>query len=244
MTIFTVNLLNNNYIQQPFIKFCMNTWEKSGLEIKVFDFNSPEVKEAKEKYKTWIDSALNSKDVNKTAIASDPIRLYILSLYEDMLYLDTDMILMRADVLKQIALEKHFSIYGGSNFFCVHNGKDLQTPRKILERCYNTDKFTNDKNIVSSLKDLELKKIKDNYSLVHNPRIDNPLWHCRYSNNIEEIKNCTIPNTCFYVTNREVFKETHSGFNYGIVKNISKMPLEDRKVFMQFLENGNDYDNF
>ena len=53
MTIFTVNPLNDNYLNQPFIKFCMKTWEKVGFPIKVFDYNSKEVKEAKEKYKIW-----------------------------------------------------------------------------------------------------------------------------------------------------------------------------------------------
>ena len=243
MTIFTVNVLNDNYLDKPFHKFCISTWKKSGFPVKIFNYNSDEVKEAKEKYKTWIKSALNSSLENKVAIAYDPIRLYILSLYEDMMYFDADIIVMKSKALSKIAEEKHFSIYGGGNFFCIHNGKDLETPKKILDRCYTSNCIAGDNSIISKLDDLKLQKMKHNYEFMHNPRIDNPSWHCRWTDNTKEVTENTDDKYCFYLSDKTMFKEAKRNSEFSTVKSISDMSFEDRKIFKTFLENGNDYDS-
>lgn len=244
MTIFTVNPLNDNYLNQPFIKFCMSTWEKAEFPIKVFDYNSKEVKEAKEKYKIWIQSALNSNVDNKIAIAFDPIRLYILSLYEDMMYFDTDMIVMKADALRKIAKEEDFRVFGGNNFFCVHNGKDIKTPKLILDRCYCTDKVKRDGLVCrEDLQDLKLQGLKSHGEFLHNPRIDSSMYRCLYTKSREEILSCKDNKTCFYVTDTSIISGLNLDNLIPQVKVISNMSLGERKVFKQFLENGNDYDN-
>lgn len=244
MTIFTVNPLNDNYLNQSFIKFCMSTWEKAGFPIKVFDYNSKEVKEAKEKYKIWIQSALNSDLDNKIAIAFDPIRLYILSLYKDMMYFDTDMIVMKADALRKIAQEEDFRVFGGNNFFCVHNGKDIKTPKLILDRCYCTDKVKRDGLVCrEDLQDLKLQGLKSHAEFLHNPRIDSSIYRCLYTKSREEILSCKDNKTCFYVTDTSIINGLNLDNLIPQIKIISNMSLEERKIFKQFLENGNDYDN-
>ena len=73
MTIFTVNPFDDGYFVDgkpvsKFQQFCMRSWERMGCEIKVFDYKSPEVIEAKEKCKEWVENALKIKNRMSNAI--------------------------------------------------------------------------------------------------------------------------------------------------------------------------------
>lgn len=57
MKIFTINPIDDNFFDKnnnptrAINKFCMNSWKRLNIPIKVFDYNSPEIIECREKYK-------------------------------------------------------------------------------------------------------------------------------------------------------------------------------------------------
>ncbi len=244
MTIFTVNAFDDGYFKncEPTSKlqqFCMNSWQKAGFDIKVFDYNSDEVKEAKEKYKLWINSAVKQR---KIPIASDPIRLYILSLYEDMMYFDTDMYLMKSQFIQKIAEDTNFRIFG--NLFCaVHNGKDTQTPKTILEKYYNTDKIKGDKELITNNIN-DLKRMSFHNELIHLPRIENKYYKNIYVETTKDIDRLYGEKTCIYATSFDLYKQLCSEGKKDAyhIKYLFNMPKEDKEEFKTFMENGNDYD--
>lgn len=252
MTIFTVNPFDDGYFVDgkpvsKFQQFCMRSWERLSCEIKVFDYNSPEVIEAKEKYKLWIDSAVKKGWVSA---ASDAIRLYILSLYDDLLYFDTDIYVADPTVLKELENETTFKIRY-HNFCIVHNGKRKDIAKKILDECYMTDKTKGDKRIIESSDFcLSLPSIQNKATWLHCPRIGDKNWHNFYIENIDEFfkyqKEKNDKKLCFYSSQQNLLKSSCQ-FSFGKknergeffydFKPLNHIPAEDFDEFRSFMDN-------
>lgn len=258
MTIFTVNAFDNGYFvdgkpASKFQQFCMKSWERLGCEIKVFDYNSPEVIEAKEKYKLWIDSAVKAGNYET---ASDAIRLHILSLYEELLYLDTDVYIADATRLKELINETTFKIRF-HNFCIVHNGKRRDKARKILEENYMTDEVKKDMKIITNNEELlSLKHIQNGYTWLHIPRVENENWDNIYVETSDELKEYVETYTkdnpsrhvCFYSASPELSKELmeavipidiedKDGEHLYQAKYLNKIPDEDFEEFRSYMDN-------
>lgn len=251
MTVFTVNAFDNGYFvdgkpANKFQQFCMKSWERLGYEIKVFDYNSPEVNEAKEKYKLWIDSAVKKRHMS---IASDAIRLYILSLYDDLLYFDTDIYVADPIVLKELENETTFKIRS-HNFCVVHNGKRKDIAKKILNECYMTDKTKVDRHIIESSDFcLSLSSIQNKYTWLHCPRIENKNWHNFYIESIDEFfkyqKEKNDKKICYYCSQQTflnarrfyISNKNEQGDLLYDFKPLNRIPAEDFDEFLSFMEN-------
>lgn len=238
MTIFTVNPFDDGYFDNQtgakgtVAKLCRKSWERSGYPVKIFDFSSEEVVEAKEKYKGWITSSL---DQGYKSMATDAIRLYILSLYPDMLYLDTDCYIMDYKRLARVAKDKEFSILG--NLFCaIHNGEDIETPAKILDEIYGKETVARgDKSVIldkySGLKRMSGAIIK------HFPHLS-PAYRILYAANISEIESCTDQSTVFFFDSFSL----PSGNEYKCeTKDISMMEASDKEEFLKLMDNYGDF---
>lgn len=255
MTVFTVNPFDDGYFVDgkpvdKFQQFCMRSWERLGCEIKVFDYNSPEVIEAKEKYKLWVDSAVKRGLTSRfLSIASDAIRLYILSLYDDLLYFDTDIYVADPVQLKRLTAETAFKIRG-HNFCAVHNGKRKDIAKKILDECYMTDKTKGDKLIIESSDFcLSLSSIQNKATWLHCPRMDNKNWDNLYVETGDEMEKYIKKNTeenpkrhiCFYTTSlmRHSFskEKDEKGDSLYNVKYLRHIPAEDFEEFRSFMDN-------
>lgn len=251
MTVFTVNPFDDGYFADgkpvnKFQQFCMRSWERLDCEIKVFDYNSPEVIEAKEKYKLWIDSAVKKGWVS---VASDPIRLYILSLYEDLLYFDTDIYVADPVKLKELASETTFKIRY-HNFCIVHNGRRRDIAKRILSECYMTDNVKKDKSVIEGSKlCLSLPHVQNDFTREHFPRIGHKDWDNLYVETRYEIekyiKKYTEENpdrhVCFYTTSQTCFiplnEKDKKGGNLYQVKYLRHIPAEDFDEFRSFMDN-------
>lgn len=256
MTIFTVNPFDDGYFVDgkpvsKFHQFCMRSWERLGCEIKVFDYNSPEVIEAKEKYKLWIDSAIKKGFSSKfLSIASDPIRLYILSLYDDLLYFDTDIYVTDPTFLKELENETAFKIRG-HNFCAVYNGKRKDIAKRILDECYMTDNTMGDKLIIENNDFcLSLRSIQNKATWLHCPRIGCRRWYNFYIENVDDFlkyqEEKSDKRICFYCLQQTFLKISphfYSGrknergeFLYDF-KLLNNIPEEDFEEFRSFMDN-------
>lgn len=247
MTIFTVNPFDDGYFVDgkpvdKFQQFCMKSWERLGCEIKVFDYNSPEVIEAKEKYKLWIDRAVKKGCIS---IASDPIRLYILSLYDDLLYFDTDIYVADTFQLKRLKDETSFKIRC-HNFCAVYNGKRKDIAKKILDECYMTDEVKGDKRVIESSDFcLSLPSIQNKATWLHCPRIDNKNWDNLYVETRDEMEKYMEENPkrhiCFYTTSLMCCtfpkeKDEKGDILYNI-KYLNHISAEDFEEFRSYMDN-------
>ena len=142
MIIFTVNPYNDNVINSPIPQFCMNSWKKLGYDIKVFDYNSEEVK--------FVKSECHEHFLGKSiSIKTDAIRMYILSQYPNHLYLDWDVYVHKPFDLKEKLIRPYF--------WSIYNAEELDY-FKVLYEQYKLGLFKN-------LYDAEVSKIlniKDN----------------------------------------------------------------------------------
>ena len=144
MTFFTINAYDNNYFinKEPFNeieKICFNSW-KEKVEVKVFDFNSEEVKCCAEKYNEIYTKALEQR---KECCFADIVRLYILSIYPEHFYFDCDIYLKE----KPTILSNNFQLALGRSFQLMYNGNDLETAKKLLS-FYNNE-ILRDKQVVN-----------------------------------------------------------------------------------------------
>lgn len=251
MTVFTVNPFDDGYFVDgkpvsKFQQFCMRSWERLGCQIKVFDYNSPEVIEAKEKCKLWIDSAVKKGFVS---VASDAIRLYILSLYDDLLYFDTDIYVADPTVLKELENETIFKIRY-HNFCVVHNGKRKDIAKKILDECYMTDEVKGDKKVIESSEFcLSLHSIQNKATWLHCPRIEDKNWHNFYIESIDEFfkyqKEKNDKKICYYCSqqtflNARRFSISNKNEQENLLcdfKPLNRIPAEDFDEFRSFMDN-------
>lgn len=254
MTIFTTNPFDDGYFVDgkpvsKFQQFCMRSWERMECEIKVFDYKSPEVIEAKEKCKEWVENALK---INHKPIASDAIRLYILSLYPDLLYFDTDVYISDPSVMQTMIGEETFRIRN-KNFCIVHNGKRQDIAKKIVEEYYMTGNVMGDRQLISNSEFLSsLPSIPNNSTWEHMPRIENKYYDNIYVESISEIKKYIEerPNRhlCFYFQTPirgKLYKEgilpfkklDEKGNTFCDFKYFHKIPDEDFEEFRSFMDN-------
>lgn len=238
MTIFTVNPFDDGYFDNQtgakgaVIKLCRSSWERSCYPVKIFDFTSDEVIEAKEKYKDWIASSLRQGFKSR---ATDAIRLYILSLYPDLLYMDTDCYIMDSKRLSLVAKDKDFSILG--NLLCaVHNGEDLSTPKKILDEVYAKEtEARGDKDVItksySGLKRMSGAIIK------HFPHLS-PAYRILYTKDITEIESCEDQRTVFFYDSFSL----PAGEKFTCeTKDISMMEASDKGKLLELMDNYGDF---
>ena len=143
--IFTVNAIDDGYFcngepKDLIDNICFNSWKRNH-DIVIFDFNHPLVKEAYEKYKAYCDLCIKEKKFN---YLSDVFRLYIMSKIPDCMYFDCDYYCFKDS---QIVMPEIFSC--NSNCFCLMaNGKDLETPGKMLSVYENAKELIKDKDAV------------------------------------------------------------------------------------------------
>lgn len=194
MTIFTVNPMDDGYFEggEPkgeLERLCMATWRRTKFPVKVFNFDSPEVIEAKRKFPEWTEAALEAGHI---PMLSDMIRLYIMSLYPGMMYMDTDVYIRNpSSFASDIENDRAFRIVG-SNFFCMHNGQDTETAGEILERNYRTEDIVLDK--VVARKELERGLMKwegGKRQILHFPQFGNPDYRISYTENPADIEGCS-----------------------------------------------------
>lgn len=167
MTIFTMNAFKNDYINNPILKEIMKTWEKLEYPVKIFNYNSPEVIDAKKLYDKYIVNCVKNNLLN---FATDPIRLYILSKYKDYLYLDTDLACINNNVnkfLSEIESNKH-TVFG-DGFYFLYSGEDNFFFKDILNTYYTKPAIIKDENILESYGNgIKLKdELKNNFIHLH-----------------------------------------------------------------------------
>lgn len=135
MTIFTINPFNDDYINWPLHKFCMKTWERFDIPIKIFKYDDPEIIEAKEKFKDLLNYILKSCRYS-LAIYTDILRLYILSKHKEMIWLDMDVYFyetQKGDFLKKLESFNHqFTLPSAQNYYFIYNGQNLKEASNIL----------------------------------------------------------------------------------------------------------------
>jgi hypothetical protein len=120
----------------------MNSLKKLGYDIKVFDYNSEEVKFVK-------NDCLEHFESKSISIRTDAIRMFILSQYSDYLYLDWDVYVHEPFELKEKVIRPYF--------WSIYNAEELDY-FKVLYEQYKLGLFKN-------LYDAEVSKIlniKDN----------------------------------------------------------------------------------
>lgn len=146
--VFTINAIDNNYFQngQPageLERICFNSWTKY-FNVKVFDYNSPEIKECKEKYKNYLDLCLKKKSLSCYA---DVLRMYILSLYPSSVYFDTDFYLINPERLNF----KYTEWQSSGGFQLMYNGYATDIAKQALNIYKTVQKVIRDKGIVKEL---------------------------------------------------------------------------------------------
>lgn len=249
MTVFTINAFDNGYFKDgkpadEIQRICFNSWLNNGIDVKVFDYNSPEVIEAKIKFKSYIDKAIF---YGLNSYAADAIRFYILSLYPDMLYIDTDLYYTGND-FSDLGNEAQFQ---GHGFFAIYNGKQTELFREFSEEMFSSNRIMLD-NLFFDKYDEESvtlfgRKIKAmNKKGLHLPMLDRG----------KEIN--------YFIGDIEDTEDVRKGYNYYLVSPVDKkikeilkskkidhvklfpqnMPKEDLRCFLKYMKNGGKYDSF
>lgn len=94
MTLFTVNPFDDGYFEngepsRTIEKICFRRWKKLFNEVRVYDFNSEEVKEAIERFPNLYKRCIDTP--KEKCVFADVVRLIVLSKYEDHVYFDCDL---------------------------------------------------------------------------------------------------------------------------------------------------------
>lgn len=131
ITFFTIDL--NDYIEKNQVaSFCVNHFKTSfpELKYKIYTPKDKIVKECMEEYGEIIDVLLNGFACPQ--IASDVVRLYILSKKKKHIYLDGDIFIRDFNFLKRVDPKKSLFFLGG--FQMIYSGNDnKEVFRKILD---------------------------------------------------------------------------------------------------------------
>lgn len=231
MTIFTVNPADDGYFDgdEPggeLERLCMATWRRTKYPVRVFSFDSPEVIEAKREFPEWTEAALEAGHI---PMLCDMIRLYIMSLYPGMMYLDTDVYIRDpGSFASDIENDRDFRIVG-NNFFCVHNGQDTETARGILERNYRTGDIVLDKVVARKELERGLRKWEGGKrQILHFPQFGNPDYRISYTENPEDINGCSDHSVVWLYGGE---KDVASPVCY--VKSISGIDRDDREALIR-----------
>lgn len=231
MTIFTVNPVDDGYFEgdEPrgeLERLCMATWRRTKFPVRVFDFSSPEVMEAKREFPEWTEAALEAGHI---PMLSDMIRLYIMSLYPDMMYMDTDVYIRNpGSFASDIENDRSFRIVG-NNFFCMRNGQDTKTARGILERNYRTGSLALDKAVARRELDRGLMKWEGGKrQILHFPQFGNPHYRISYTENPADIEGCSDHSVVWlYRSGRDVTSQV------CYIKNVAGIDRNDRNALIE-----------
>ena len=131
ITIFTVQLTDNDYLKDATCKLCLDSWkflkqkiESDGheCEIKIY---MPEDEEVKNFLKIY---PLTQKclDINRLELLSDAFRIYILSKYAYHLWLDSDMY-----IFPSVEFIDYDKPYLYKIFFTIYNANDTKTFKRF-----------------------------------------------------------------------------------------------------------------
>lgn len=167
ITIFTISVLNNDYLKSPVVRACIKSWD--GLidifksfgyetEIKIFDYNSELVSFYRNKFKNKINEEEGLKYI---PIISDFIRLDILSKNNYYLYLDGDVYFDKESFLKYEYLIKDIDTpYIGNYFGTLWSGTNTSFFKDLLEleNKYNTNLLLVDTEILEKFSEEKLKR--------------------------------------------------------------------------------------
>lgn len=121
ITFFTIDL--NNYIDKDDVaSFCINHFKEAfpDLKFKIYTPKDKIVKNCLEEFEELIDILLNV--FNCPQIASDVVRIYILSKKKKHIYLDGDMFIKDFNFLKNTDEKKSLFFLGG--FQMIYSGND------------------------------------------------------------------------------------------------------------------------
>lgn len=252
--VFTINALDNNYFSNgrptgELENICFNSWTRL-FDVKVFDFNSPEIKECKEVYKDYLSLCLQKKSIT---CYSDVLRMYILSLYPNSLYFDTDMYLTNPK-------ELNFNSCGWKTNGCfslIYNGYETDRAASILNIYKNSQKVLRDKGMMILAKLNYLRFYFENPVGVHFHFLpaESPHFNC-ICNDLDKIPELykmfekrpdkKAKARLYFLT--DIFNEyKNSNFvlnNTQILchrKNLAKLDKEDRLKILQLAKNHKNF---
>lgn len=227
ITVFTVQLTNNNYLQHPVCQLCLNSWPRLieqfknigyDCEIKIFNYDDDEVKlfyNTYPQYKDYPEAHLN--------LVSDVFRIWILSRYPNHLWLDSDI----------FVYYDHFNfidqLYFNNPYCVMYNSTNLSFFKNILDWYLKQPKLQSDRVVIQKLNvntinmKIPLSNIKHLYKLM---RIQQPqkLLLVLNENDFEILKNNiqklidkyndVLPHTFCFVCNdyykHKIIKKLHS----------------------------------
>lgn len=137
ITLFTVNIENNQKIERPLHQLCIMSWERLkshfeslgySCEIKIYSYNDAEVLQYKDECRFFV---ANERDLSKI---SDGFRVYILSKNKNYIWLDWDLYVPD----RPLTVQNEF--YLPENFVYISNVGELNTFKGIYEG-YKTGRF-------------------------------------------------------------------------------------------------------
>jgi len=194
ITIFTIDVYNNNYFSKQPCVFCIKSWKYliKNLEYLGYDVNvklyTNEHQDYKDYYKlckNWVDHNLN-----KPELIADGFRIYILSKYANHLWLDTDLYFHN-----DFNFENRFIF---SYHWCyLYNKDNLEFFKNILTNFYCNEKIFNDNPDLYNYNDRKVSfYINCGWD---KPKMLSKTTHMSFVNNYskERLKFCNTENTNF-----------------------------------------------
>ena len=191
ITVFTVQLTDNDYLKQPTCKLCLDSWkflkqriESDGhqCEIKIY---MPEDEEVKNFLKIY---PLTQKclEINRLELLSDAFRMYILSKYPYHLWLDSDRYIFPSVVFTDY--DKPYLIH---IFHTIYNANDTKT----FERFWNY--------YLNELKDpMNDQMVFTQLNVPEEFTFKKPI---RHSHHLYKFMRIQQPQRFFYIDNKETF---------------------------------------
>ena len=248
MTVFTVNAFDNGYFKDgkptsEIQRVCFNSWLNNGINIKVFDYNSPEVIEAKIKFKKYIDKAV-SYGLNSYAV--DAIRFYILSLYPNMLYIDTDLYCLGNDFSD---LENE-ALFQGHGFFAIYNGEQTELFKELSEKMFSSSRIMLDNLFFDEYDEESVtlfgKKIKSmSKKGLHLPMLDRGKEINHFISDIKDIED--VRKDYHYYLVSPVDKKIKEILKLKKINHVKlfpqNIPKEDLRCLLKYMKNGEKYDS-
>ena len=138
ITIFTLNVYNNNYLSLPPSDFCMNSWYRLVNSIKELGYQA-KIKIYTNEDNDYIDYCnicyeWVSKNKDKPSLLADGFRIYILSKYKNYLWVDSDIYFCKSF---KFADRQIFS----DHWAFIYNSDDITIFKKIFKEFYSNNKL-------------------------------------------------------------------------------------------------------
>lgn len=147
ITIFTANLWNDDYLETPLHRFCIDTWQRAKkdiesqgyeCEIKIFNYDDKLVKE-------YFDEIGLHKESKSKAIVTDGFKIFILSKFPNHLWFDLDLWISYNYVFKD-------ELYFNTSQYYIYNSDNTDFFKYIYDK-YKTGEFVDkdDKKVFAKL---------------------------------------------------------------------------------------------